>query len=76
MAAPRLTPRQLDVVRLLVAGEGLSVKEIAAELEISESTVKVHLARVRRRLNVRTNAAIGARIKRDDLSTERRLAAR
>ena len=69
MPAPALTPRQLDVVRLLVAGEGRSVKEIAAELGISESTVKVHLARVRRRLNVRTNAAIGARIKRRDLST-------
>jgi EAL domain-containing protein (putative c-di-GMP-specific phosphodiesterase class I)/DNA-binding CsgD family transcriptional regulator len=47
----QLTPRQLQVLRL--AGEGLSVKEIARDLSLSVSTVKLHLAT--------SYAALGAR---------------
>ncbi|MDR3532239.1 MAG: EAL domain-containing protein [Rhodopila sp.] len=39
----RLTPRQREVLKL--AGEGHSVKEIARRLDLSVSTVKLHLAR-------------------------------
>jgi DNA-binding NarL/FixJ family response regulator len=53
-AAPanaRFTKRQLDVLQLL--GEGRSTKEIARALELSEGTVKVHLAAIYRSLNAR-----------------------
>jgi DNA-binding NarL/FixJ family response regulator len=58
--APRLTDREEDVLRLLVGG--LSNKNIARELGISEKTVKTHLTSVFRRVGVddRTNAALWA----------------
>jgi DNA-binding NarL/FixJ family response regulator len=46
-----LTPRQRDVIRLL--GHGQSNKEIARALDISEATVKIHLAAIFRLLGVR-----------------------
>lgn len=53
-----LTPRQLDVLGLVI--EGLSNKVIAAELEVSEATVKAHITAVFKTLNVtnRTQAAL------------------
>src|SRR5713101_9180362 len=47
----RFTKRQLDV--LLLLGQGRSTKEIARTLELSEGTVKVHLAAIYRGLNAR-----------------------
>ena len=49
--ASRFTKRQQDVLKLL--GEGRSTKEIARALELSEGTVKVHLAAIYRCLNAR-----------------------
>lgn len=49
--AGRFTKRQLDVLQLL--GQGRSTKEIARALELSEGTVKVHLAAIYRGLNAR-----------------------
>ena len=46
-----LTPRQYDVLRLL--GKGQANKEIARALDISEGTVKIHLAAIFRLLEVR-----------------------
>lgn len=46
-----LTPRQYDVLRLL--GKGQANKEIARALDISEGTVKIHLAAIFRVLDVR-----------------------
>lgn len=59
-AAIELSPRQLDVLRLLI--EGRSNKLICRELDLSESTVKTHLAAIFRRLDVenRTQAVIAA----------------
>lgn len=53
-----LTPQQLRVLDLLRAG--LQNKQIAHELKICETTVKVHVSEILRKLNVlsRTNAII------------------
>jgi DNA-binding NarL/FixJ family response regulator len=53
-----LTPQQLRVLEML--RKGLQNKQIAFELKISETTVKVHVSDVLRKLNVlsRTNAII------------------
>jgi DNA-binding NarL/FixJ family response regulator len=53
MASPtlsQLTPRELEVLRLLV--EGLSAREVAARLFISEKTVGTHIEHVLSKLNV------------------------
>lgn len=59
-ALQALTPRQCDVLRLLI--EGKSNKLICRELELSESTVKTHLASIFRRLGAssRTQAVVAA----------------
>ncbi len=57
-----LTSRESDVLRIL--REGRQNKVIAFELGISESTVKVHLRNIMKKLNAsnRTQAALGARV--------------
>jgi len=59
-AALGLSPRQLDVLRLLI--EGRPNKLICRELDLSESTVKTHLAAIFRKLNAntRTQAVVAA----------------
>ena len=56
----RLTPRQDEVLSLL--RRGLSNKEIARNLDVTESTVKFHCIAIFRQLGVsnRTQAAIRA----------------
>jgi DNA-binding NarL/FixJ family response regulator len=46
-----LTPRELEVFKLIA--RGMSNSEIAAELFVSETTVKTHVARVLMKLGVR-----------------------
>jgi len=49
-----LTPKQVEV--LSYAAEGLSNKQIAARLDISVGTVKLHMTEIYRRLNVERRA--------------------
>ena len=59
-AVTGLTPRQTDVLRLLI--EGKPNKLICRELDLAESTVKTHLASIFRRLGAssRTQAVVAA----------------
>jgi len=58
--APELSARELEVLKLIV--EGMSNKEIASALSITESTVKNHVNSILSKLNVkdRTQAATTA----------------
>ncbi len=44
-----VTNKQIDVIKLI--NKGLSNKQIAYELNISESTVKVHITNILKRMN-------------------------
>jgi len=60
MGPERLTPRELEVLRLIAAG--LSNKEIAARLSVTVATVKTHLEHILQKMQVsdRTQAAVQA----------------
>jgi two-component system NarL family response regulator len=49
-----LTPRQIEVLRLV--SQGLTYKQVAAELYISETTVKYHMGQIVARLHVKNRA--------------------
>jgi DNA-binding NarL/FixJ family response regulator len=61
VVAGELTPRQVDVLRLLMRGE--PNKRIARELGLTEGTVKIHIAAILRALQARnrTEAVVRAR---------------
>ena len=51
-----LTPRELEV--LLLLAKGLSNAEVAAHFQLSEATVKTHVARILFKLNLRDRAQV------------------
>lgn len=55
-AAARLTPRETDVLRLVV--EGLTARQIATRLVLSPRTVENHIQRVLRRFGLPNRAAL------------------
>jgi NarL family two-component system response regulator LiaR len=59
-ALARLTPREVEVLRLIAGGR--SNKEIAGDLTLSEKTVKTHVSNLLRKLDLadRTQAALFA----------------
>ncbi|MDH6604945.1 DNA-binding NarL/FixJ family response regulator [Streptomyces sp. SAI-208] len=59
--AAALSPREIDILRLVARGR--SNREIAAQLYLSEGTVKNHISRILSRLSLRdrTQAALHAR---------------
>jgi DNA-binding CsgD family transcriptional regulator len=52
--SPKVTPRELEVLGLVA--EGLSTREIARRLWVTEETVKTHVRRLHDRLGARTRA--------------------
>jgi DNA-binding CsgD family transcriptional regulator len=56
-----LTVSELRVAQLTASG--LTNREVAARLFISPKTVEANLARVYRKLNIRSRAELGARLK-------------
>jgi DNA-binding CsgD family transcriptional regulator len=54
----RLSRREREVLRH--AATGISNKELAARLDISEATVKVHLTRIFQKLGISSRAALAA----------------
>ena len=58
--SPKLTKREQEVLRLLT--EGFRPDEIAERLFISPKTVEANLARVYRKLGIRTRAELGRHI--------------
>jgi DNA-binding NarL/FixJ family response regulator len=63
----RLSQRESDVLSLLV--DGLSNRAIAAQLEVSEETVKTHLRHIYKKLKVKDRAHAVATILRQGLFT-------
>ncbi len=59
---PKLTPRQTEVARLMVS-TGLSIKEIAAELGISEGSVRTHSTAIYRALGVRSRPELVTKLR-------------
>ena len=68
-APEHLTERELDVLRLVV--DGLRNKEIAAQLAISENTVKFHLKNIVEKLHVQSRTELATRAVREGLLPER-----
>lgn len=67
-----LSPREKDVV--LLTGKGLRNKEIAQQLNISETTVKTHLNRIFQKLNLKARSElISYAIKNYELGNNRSL---
>ncbi len=58
LAALELTPRELEVLALL--GDGMTNREIAAQLFISNKTASVHVSRILAKLSVPNRAAAAA----------------
>jgi DNA-binding NarL/FixJ family response regulator len=64
-ATQRLTDRELEVLKLVTVGQ--RNREIAAELGISENTVKFHLKNIVEKLHAQNRAELAARAVREGL---------
>jgi len=57
---PSFTPRESDVLEVLLRSPGLTNKGLARSVHMREGTVKIHIAHVARKLGVSTKAEIVA----------------
>jgi DNA-binding NarL/FixJ family response regulator len=57
----RLTPRESEIARLIA--DGLTNKQIATRLVISEKTTKTHVTRILRKFGVRQRSAVAAKLR-------------
>jgi DNA-binding NarL/FixJ family response regulator len=64
-AQAKLSPSQLEILRLMA--EGLSNKEIAARVHLSEHTVKSHTQEIFQKLEVRNRVQAALRASRSGL---------
>jgi DNA-binding NarL/FixJ family response regulator len=55
---PPLTARQREIVALV--SQGLSNKEVARRLNLTDGTVKIHLHRIYTRMRIRSRTALAA----------------
>lgn len=55
-----LSPRELEVIREMIAEK--PIKEIAAELDISQSTARRHLAKAREKMGMQTNVGLAVQV--------------
>jgi DNA-binding NarL/FixJ family response regulator len=65
LTVPDLSPREVEVLRLVA--EGLSDREIAEELVLSQHTVHRHVANIRTKLGQPSRAAAAAQAARLNL---------
>jgi two-component system NarL family response regulator len=63
--APKLTDREMEVLRLIA--RGLTTREVAGELAISENTVKNHIRNIFEKLHLHTRMAAVAYAVREKL---------
>ena len=63
-----MTPRERDIVRILA--RGASNKDIARELDLAESTVKIHVRNVLRKLNLSSRVQIAIHALARDLADQ------
>ena len=52
----RITPRQSQILQLLA--EGMSMKQVASEIDVKPGTVAFHKYRMMETLNISTNAEL------------------
>ena len=64
---PRLTPRQQEILQLYA--NGLSVKDIAFQLDVTESTIKAHTTAAYKNLGARDRSHAIAIAMREGLIT-------
>jgi two-component system NarL family response regulator len=65
-AGPELTPRQLQILDLVACG--LTYKEVANRLSLSEHTVKYHMGEILQRLHLKNREQVVAYAQRTGLS--------
>jgi DNA-binding NarL/FixJ family response regulator len=68
LPGPELTPRQREILGLVA--DGLSYKQVGAALNLSEHTVKYHMAEILQRLHLKNRDQVVAYARRSGLARE------
>jgi len=73
MALPHLTPREWEVVTVLLMFPGLTNKGVARKLGFAEGTAKIHIANLMRKMGARRRASLVAALIRESYGIDNRL---